>query len=136
MSGLRSPFARMRGLGSAKEGSAHWWAQRVTALALAPLTLWFVFGLVARLGAPPGDVTLWVADPTVTVLLIALLVATFHHAQLGLQVVIEDYVHREATKLALLLAVKAACWLLCAAGVLAVVRIAFIVQAVDVFGRG
>jgi succinate dehydrogenase / fumarate reductase membrane anchor subunit len=131
VTGLRSPLARMRGLGSAKEGTAHWWAQRVTAVALIPLTVWFVASVLALLGAPSLRVAQWMSDPLRAVLLIALLVATFHHAQLGLQVVIEDYVHREGVKLALLLAVKAACWLLAALAIFSVLKIAILVPMIS-----
>ena len=131
MSELRSPLARMRGLGSAKEGTAHWWAQRVTAIALVPLTIWFVASVLSLIGAPALRVAQWMSDPLRAVLLIALLVATFHHAQLGLQVVIEDYVHREGAKLTLLLAVKAACWLLAALAIFSVVKIAILVPMIS-----
>ncbi len=120
---LRSPLGRARGRGSAKEGTAHWWAQRVTAVALVPLTLWFVASMIVLAGAPLPRVGLWMGHPVVAALLIALLVAVFHHAQLGLQVVIEDYVHAESTKLVLLLVAKGACWLLAAIGILAVVKV-------------
>lgn len=105
---LKTDFKRVRGLGSAKEGVAHWWAQRVTALALIPLTVWFVASIVSLVGATHAAVIDWVASPVPAILLILLTVAVFHHAQLGLQVVIEDYVHGEAAKLTLLLLVKAA----------------------------
>jgi succinate dehydrogenase / fumarate reductase membrane anchor subunit len=121
---MRSGLGRVRGLGSAKDGVAHWWAQRVTALALVPLTLWFVFGIVALAGAPQAQVQAWIAHPVNTVLLVLLVATTFHHLTLGVQVVIEDYIHQEGRKLALLLAVKAMAALFGLAGVLAVLRIA------------
>ena len=120
---LRSPLARVRGLGSAKEGVAHWWAQRLTALALVPLTLWFVVSLVGLTGADHAAVAAWAGSPLVAALLIFLMVATFYHAYLGLQVVIEDYIHSEALKLTSLLLVKAAALLLGLIGVLAVLRL-------------
>lgn len=121
---MRSGLGRVRGLGSAKDGVAHWWAQRVTALALVPLTLWFVFGIVALAGSPQAQVQAWIAHPVNTVLLVLLVAATFHHLTLGVQVVIEDYIHHEGRKLALLLGVKALAWVFGLAGVLAVLRIA------------
>lgn len=121
---MRSGLGRVRGLGSAKDGVAHWWAQRVTALALVPLTLWFVFGIVALAGAPQAVVRAWIAHPVNTVLLVLLVAATFHHLTLGVQVVIEDYIKQEGRKLALLLAVKAMAALFGLAGVLAVLGIA------------
>ncbi len=122
---LRSPLARVRHLGSAKDGTAHWWSQRLTALALIPLTLWFAASLAAMAGADFYTVRAWVASPVVASLLLLLIVATFYHAYLGLQVVIEDYVHGEAMKLALLLVVAAASILLCLAGTLSVLLILF-----------
>lgn len=95
-----------RGLGSAREGTAHWWAQRLTAIALVPLTVWFVASLAALAGADHDAVTQWLASPLVAVLMVVLLVATFHHAQLGLQVVIEDYVHHEGLKTVGIVVVK------------------------------
>lgn len=122
---LRTPLARARGLGSAKEGVNHWWAQRVTAVALVPLTLWFVVSLLTVLGEDYAQVVAWIGSPLNTVLLVAFLFSTFYHAYLGLQVVIEDYVHTEAAKLATLLATKFLLILLGAAAILAVLRIAF-----------
>ena len=120
MDDLRNPLARVRGLGSAKEGVAHWWAQRVTAVALVPLVLWFVASLAAMSGAGFETASEWLASPVASILTILLIVASFHHAQLGLQVVIEDYVHCEAGKVALILLVKGAAIVLALAGVFAV----------------
>ncbi len=117
---LRSPLGRVRGLGSAKEGVDHWWAQRLTALALIPLAVWFVIALLGVTGADYATVRAWVGSPVVAGLLILLIVATFYHAYLGLQVVIEDYVHSEAWKLFALLAVRGASWLLAVLGVVSV----------------
>ncbi|MCC7425496.1 MAG: succinate dehydrogenase, hydrophobic membrane anchor protein [Alphaproteobacteria bacterium] len=122
---LRSPLGRVRGLGSAKEGVSHWWAQRVTAVALVPLTLWFVFSIAVMAGADHAAVRAWIAAPFNTVLLVLLVVATFHHAQLGLQVVIEDYIHAEGAKLVWLLLMKGLCLLLGLTAILSILRIAF-----------
>ena len=89
---MRSPLGRARGLGSARAGAAHWWAQRLTSIALVPLTLWFLCAVIRMIGATRDDVVFWMAGPLPIVLMIALVIATFHHLQLGLQVVIEDYV--------------------------------------------
>ncbi len=120
----RSSLSRARGLGSAKEGVSHWWAQRLTALALIPLALWFVGSVIGLVGAGQPAVVAWASSPLAAVLLVALILATFHHTQLGLQVVIEDYVHNEVAKFAAILIVKGAAFLLAAAGVLAVVKMA------------
>ena len=122
---LRSPLGRALGLGSAKEGVEHWWMQRVTAVALVPLALWFVAALVAHLGADQVAAIAWLRSPLTAVAMILLVVATFTHMALGLQVVIEDYVHHEATKIASLVLVRLACWALGAAALFAVLRVAF-----------
>jgi len=103
---LQTPLARVLGLGSAKEGVEHWWWQRITAIALVPLGLWFVVAVISLVGADYAAARAWVGAPLNMVLLIAFAAALLHHAQLGLQVVIEDYVHNEAWKLTGLLAVK------------------------------
>jgi succinate dehydrogenase / fumarate reductase membrane anchor subunit len=122
---MRTVVGRVRGLGSAKEGVSHWWAQRLTALALVPLLLWFVASVIGLIGAPYEAFRAWVRNPIDAVLLVTLIVATFHHAQLGLQVVIEDYVHFELTKLASVLIVKAAALMLGLISVWAVIKLAF-----------
>lgn len=122
---LRSPLGRVRHLGSAKDGTGHWWAQRLTALALIPLTLWFCIAVIAMTGADHAAVAAWAGSPVVAGLLILLLGATFYHGALGLQVVIEDYVHHEMTKLLLVLAVKALSLLLALAAILSVLILLF-----------
>jgi succinate dehydrogenase / fumarate reductase membrane anchor subunit len=121
---MRSGLGRVRGLGAAKEGVNHWWAQRVTALSLVPLTLWFVASVILLAGADHATVSAWIARPLNTVLLLCLLAATFWHASLGLQVVIEDYIHSERLKLGVLLAVKALLVIAALSGMLAVLRVA------------
>ena len=121
---MRSPLGRAVGRGSAKEGVEHWWLQRITAVALVPLGLWFVIAIIRLLGADVDDVRNWVGNPLPAILLVLLLIATFYHAALGLQVVIEDYVHAELTKLGLLVVVRLACFALAVAGIFAVVSMA------------
>jgi succinate dehydrogenase / fumarate reductase, membrane anchor subunit len=121
---LRSPLAKVRGLGSAKEGVAHWWAQRMTAVALVPLMIWFVASICIMTGADYDAVRAWVATPLVSILLVLLTIAVFHHAQLGLQVVIEDYVHTEWLKIASIGFVKFAAIGLAVATVFSIVKIA------------
>ena len=122
---LRSPLGRARGLGSAKSGTQHWWAQRLTAIALVPLTIWFVIAMVAATGSDYTTARAFIGNPVTAVLLVLLIVATFHHAQLGLQVVIEDYVHTKPVEIALLLAIKGAAIVLALAAIFAVLSIAF-----------
>lgn len=122
---LRSPLGRARGLGSAKSGTQHWWAQRLTALALVPLTIWFVIAMLTAVGGDHASAVAFIGNPVTAVLLILLIVATFHHAQLGLQVVIEDYVHTKSAEIAVLLLVKGAAIVLALAAIFAVLSIAF-----------
>ena len=122
---MRTPLGRAQGLGSAKEGVGHWWAQRMSALALVPLTVWFVASLVAMAGADYFAIRDWIGSPVVAGLLVLLIVATFYHTALGLQVIIEDYVHHPAVKFAGLLAVNAASTVLALTGVLAVLTVLF-----------
>ncbi len=120
---LRSPLARARGLGSAKEGVEHWWLQRLTSIALVPLVLWFAASLVALTGAGYDEVRAWIAAPVPAVLTVLLLAVTFYHLKLGLQVVIEDYVPVVWHKVTLLIAVSFGCVLLAAASIFAVLKI-------------
>ena len=91
MSDFRSPLSRARGLGSAKEGTHHWWLQRVTAIALIPLVVWFAISLVMLSGADYAVARAWIGSPLVMVLLTLTIVVGLYHGQLGLQVVWEDY---------------------------------------------
>ncbi|MBT5051080.1 MAG: succinate dehydrogenase, hydrophobic membrane anchor protein [Rhodospirillaceae bacterium] len=122
---LRTDLGKVRGLGSAKEGTQHWWAQRLTAIALVPLVLWFVASVAGLAGADIGPVRAWIAQPVTAILLVLLIGVTFHHMQLGLQVVIEDYVHAEWLKITGIILVKFAAVLLAAAASFAILKIAF-----------
>jgi len=121
---LKSRLSCVRGLGSAKEGAAHWWAQRLTAIALVPLVFWLAASLAALSGAEHGAVVAWLRGPVAPVMMIAFLVAGFHHLQLGMQVVIEDYVHSEAAKITFIIIVKLGSVLAALISVLSVLRIA------------
>jgi succinate dehydrogenase / fumarate reductase membrane anchor subunit len=122
---LRSPIGRVLGLGSAKEGVSHWWTQRVTSVALVILTLWFVSALLrlGDLGYP--IVTAWMSSPFNAVLLSLLIVTAVYHSQLGVQVVVEDYVARHGTKVIVLLLLNFLHVVVGALGVFSVLRIAF-----------
>lgn len=101
---LRSNLGRVRGLGSAKSGFHHWWLERLTAIALVPLCVWFVIALVTKLlGASPAGIADWLSNPLVALALAALALIAFIHTRMGIQVIIEDYVHTERTKIILLL---------------------------------
>ena len=121
---LRSPLGRARGLGAARSGFGHWWAERVTSVALVPLTLWFVYAVLHLSGRPRAEVAHFAANPVNAALLLALVLITFHHMQLGLQVVVEDYVHAERAKIASLLAIKGAALLLALACSVSVLKLA------------
>ncbi len=120
---MRSPLARARGLGAAKAGAHHWWMLRLTSLALVPLSLWFLCAMVRLIGATRDDVVSWMAGPLPIVLMIALVIATFHHMQAGLQVVIEDYVDSDWLRVGSILLVKGLAVLLALACIVSVLRL-------------
>ena len=125
MTDLRTPLARARGLGSARDGLKHWWAQRLTAIALIPLIVWFAISLVMLSGADYAVARAWIGSPLVMVLLILTIVVGLHHGQLGLQVVIEDYIHGDGWKLALIVAVRFVAVIFGLAATVAILRIGF-----------
>jgi|SRR3990172_2219199 len=120
---LRSNLGVVRGLGSAKGGTHHWWMQRLTAIALVPLSLWFVAHIVHLAGADYVTAVAWFRNPWHSALMTALLIATFYHAQLGLQVVVEDYVDTAWVQITTQILIKFFAILLGLASVIAVVRI-------------
>jgi succinate dehydrogenase / fumarate reductase, membrane anchor subunit len=122
---MRSQLGRVRGLGAAKSGTGHWWAQRLTAIALLPLSLWFVLSVFHLSGLPRAAVAHWAGNPINAALLVALLIVTFHHLLLGLQAVIEDYVHSEAARTISLVVLRGIVWLVALIGVLAALKLAF-----------
>ena len=123
---MRSHLGRVRGLGSSNNGVQHWWMQRLSGIALVPLSLWFVFSVIGLLiNADLATVTNWVGQHYNPVLLILFVICMFHHAQLGLQVVIEDYTRSEFTKVTLLVTVKLTALLLSACSIFAVIRLTF-----------
>jgi succinate dehydrogenase / fumarate reductase membrane anchor subunit len=121
---MRSPLARVLGAGSAKQGVHHWWLQRVTSVALVPLSIWF---LVSLLSLPSFDhwvVSAWMAQSSSALLLILFVLVAAWHSQLGLQVIVEDYVHAAGARMVTLVAITFAHVLIAAAGVLAVLKVA------------
>lgn len=122
---FRTDLARVRGLGSAKEGVQEWWMTRLTSVALVPLTVWFVVSIIALTGADHATVIAWLGSPVTAGLMILLLAVTFHHLQSGLKVVIEDYVHIEWLKIGAIVLVKFASVVLALAAIMAVLVIAF-----------
>ena len=125
MSDLRNPLKQARNFGSAQSGVGHWWMQRLTAVALVPLVLWFVASVLVALHADYATAHAMLGRPWNVVLMLAFIAAVFWHGQLGLQVVIEDYVHTPWRTFALIALVKLVAVLLALACALAVLRIAF-----------
>lgn len=121
---MRSPLGRALGLGSARDGVEDWWRERVSAVALVPLTGWFAASIVTHAGDGYSAVIAWLRSPITTTLMTLLLIALFHHIALGLQVVIEDYVHSRI-KIPVLVGVRLGCFALGIAGLVAILRIAF-----------
>ena len=122
---LRSPVGRVLGLGSAGEGSGHWWTQRVSSVALVVLGLWFVFSLVRMPDVSYGVVTAWISSPFNAVLLSLLIGTMVYHSMLGVQVVVEDYVSHHGAKIVTMLVLNFLHYVLAALGIFAVLRIAF-----------
>ncbi|MCK7592951.1 succinate dehydrogenase, hydrophobic membrane anchor protein [Pseudomarimonas salicorniae] len=122
---LQHPIARVRGLGSAKNGTHHWWVQRLTAVALALLTPWFIWLALCMVGADAFTVRATLAQPLNAVLMLAFVFSLFWHARLGLQVVIEDYIHTPWLEVTLQVFVMFACALAALASAIAIGRIVF-----------
>ena len=120
----KSALAHANGLGSSHSGVAHWWLQRVTAIALIPLLIWFIAGIIAYSGAGYQAVLTWLANPVIASLMVLTLISAFYHAALGLQVVVEDYLHHEGWKLTLLLLIRFSCIFLATISLVAVLTIA------------
>jgi succinate dehydrogenase / fumarate reductase membrane anchor subunit len=119
---LMTPLARVRGLGSAKSGVHHWWAQRITALAIVPLAIWFIASLLAMIGGGHGAMLAWFASPLNSIAMALLVFAMCYHAFLGLQVIIEDYVHCHALQAASIIAVKFGAFLLASISILSILK--------------
>jgi succinate dehydrogenase / fumarate reductase, membrane anchor subunit len=121
---FKTPKSRVIGLGSAKDGVHHWWTQRLTAVALIPLTILALFPLAGAIGGSYEEVRETFANPFNAIVMILFIAVAFRHLALGLQVVIEDYVSNHGTRTALLLATVLLCGLFGLSGVFAVAKIA------------
>jgi succinate dehydrogenase / fumarate reductase membrane anchor subunit len=124
MNDLRTPLAKVRGLGTAKDGTHHFWMQRVTSVALLPLVLWFGLSIASLPNASYENVVLWLDSPFNVVMLVSFLVAGFYHGTLGMQVIIEDYISEEWIRIAGIIAVQLISFFLAALGVYAALKIA------------
>jgi succinate dehydrogenase / fumarate reductase membrane anchor subunit len=129
---MRSQLGRARGLGAAHAGAEHWWAERVTAVALVPLTVWFVISVLRMLGAGQQEVAAWAGQPLNAALLLALVGMMFHHTQLGMQVVYEDYIDDIMLRHAATLVTKGLCLVLALMAAVAVVKMSMAVPAAPV----
>ena len=121
---LRSALGRVLGMGAAKQGVHHWWMQRLTSIALVPLSVWFVVSLLSLPSLDHATVVAWMGESWTALLLILLVLVAAWHSQLGVRVVVEDYVHGVGTKLLTLVAVTFGHVLIAAAGVWAILRVA------------
>lgn len=122
---LRSPLGRVLGMGSAKEGTGHWWGQRVSAVALVPLTLWFLVSLLALPDHDYATVKAWMAAPLSGFLATLSVAVLAYHSYLGTTVIVEDYVHAAGPKVGTLLLLRFLYILCGGAGIFAVLRVAF-----------
>jgi succinate dehydrogenase / fumarate reductase, membrane anchor subunit len=122
---LRSPLGRVLGTGAAHDGVRHWWSQRLTSIALVPLTVWFVVSLLALPSLGYSTLVAWMSQSSTALLLILLVLTAAWHSQLGVRVVVEDYVHGAGARTLTLVMSGFAHVLLAAAGVFAVLRVAF-----------
>ncbi|MFN8926210.1 MAG: succinate dehydrogenase, hydrophobic membrane anchor protein [Rhodospirillales bacterium] len=122
---LRTPLARVRGLGSAHHGAGAGWTMRLTSLALVPLGAWFVVSVISLAGAPLSEVRAWLGSPIQATLLLLTLAVTFHHSHHGVQEIVEDYIHVKGVKMAVLIASGFVHVLLAALSLFSVLKIAF-----------
>lgn len=120
---FQTPLAKVRGLGSAKEGTGHFWMQRITAISLIPLSFWMVAFTQHLFNSPHEQIIAWLAEPLNTTVAIAWAIASFYHAALGLQVVIEDYIHTEWIKLSIIVLMKLTFFFFAIAAIVALFRI-------------
>jgi succinate dehydrogenase / fumarate reductase membrane anchor subunit len=124
MVSYRTPLGRARGLGSAKHGAGHWVSERVTAIALVPLTIWAVYGILRLAAGDYGFAVHWIEDPLNATLTVLTLAISFWHMHAGMRVVVEDYIHKALTKTGLLLLNLFICALTGALAVFSVLKVA------------
>ncbi len=122
---LRTPLSRVRGLGAARSSTHHWWIERMTSLALIPLSVWFLIGLISHLGVSRETAAAWLSQPFTSITFAALMFVTFIHAKMGLQVIIDDYVHTEWRKHALVVFKDTCIYALALATLFAIMKLYF-----------
>jgi succinate dehydrogenase / fumarate reductase membrane anchor subunit len=125
MKSLRSPLGRVEGLGSAKNGVHHWWLQRLSSIALVPLTIWFMVSLLSLPSLDHVTVIAWMAQSWTALLLILLVLVATYHSQLGVRVVVEDYIHTSGMRTLTLVILTFVHALIAVAGVFAILKVAF-----------
>jgi succinate dehydrogenase / fumarate reductase membrane anchor subunit len=125
MADYRTPLSRARGLGSAKHGAGHWVSERVSSIALVPLTVWAVYGVIRLAGGDYGAAVQWVSDPLNATLLVLTLAISFWHMQSGLRVVVEDYIHKALSKSVLLILNLFVSGLAAALAIFSILKVAF-----------
>ncbi len=125
MTDMNNPLAKVRGLGSAKDGTHHWWNHRITAVANIPLTIFMVISFVGNVGKTHADIIAWLKQPIASVAMILFMINVLYHMRLGLQVAIEDYVTNKGTKVAVMIAVTFACVAMAALSIFSILKIAF-----------
>jgi succinate dehydrogenase / fumarate reductase membrane anchor subunit len=121
----RTPLSRARGLGSARSGVHHFWSQRITAVALVPLVIWLVGSLAYHAGSDYESARAFFAQPVAGALLLLLIGTGAYHMKLGMQVIVEDYIHKEGTKLVLLMLNSFFCVAIALIGGLAIIKLSF-----------
>ena len=125
MTSYRTPLSRARGLGSAKHGAGHWISERVTSIALVPLTVWVAFAVLRLATGDYAAAVHWVADPLNAALLVLTLTVAFLHMHAGMRVVVEDYIQKSLTKSALLILNLFVCGLAAALAIVSILKVAF-----------
>ncbi|MBL4612824.1 MAG: succinate dehydrogenase, hydrophobic membrane anchor protein [Emcibacter sp.] len=121
---LNTPISKVRGLGSAKSGTEHWWMQKIAAVALIPLTIWFVASIVQMTQADYFTVKAWLSSPVSAILMLLYIVIGLYHLRLGLQAIVEDYIHAEGMKIFLQFSILFGCTIIAVASIFSVLKIA------------
>ncbi len=122
---LRNPLAKAHNHGSAGEGVGHWWALRFTAILLVLLTVWLIYAMASLIGADHATAVAWIGRPFNAAMAILFVVTSIYHGELGLQVVIEDYIHTRATEIMLMVLIRIASIVGGLLAVIAILKMAF-----------